>query len=330
MWFSPYLNIYVDSKSSTAKKIAKYKNELSYQRQFVKNMTDALHRYDIENVPDTCSKRVIMQSLLWHGSVFFIKKSDNIIALPGFPDGSGMNLNGDFNGAHVYGCNGYNERVSVIMPGANQSYLLKKTINGSSYVDGTAVLVRENEVMYPFINNVEFFASAISDTMRTLDVSRENMKRPFIISCQEEVIPTVKSYFNHAENNENFIISSGIFPADKISVIPFDRNPDYLKSASELIDWYEHKFRELCGIDNTSQIDKKGENLVSAEVNINEEQTNLSIDKTIDCLNDGLAIANKAFGLNMKAVKYQAVTERGIKNEDIFRNDTSEFSDLSE
>ena len=330
MWFTPYLNIYVDSKSSTSRKIAKYKNETSYQRQFVKLMTDALHRYDIQGLPDTCSKRVIMQSLLWHGSVFFIKKSDNIIALPGFPDGSGMNLNGDFNGAHIYGCNGFNERVSVIMKGADQTPLLKRTINGMTYADGTAVLVRENEVMYPFINNVEFFASAISDTMRTLDVSRENMKRPFIISCQEEVIPTVKAYFNRAENNENFIISSGIFPADKISVIPFDRNPDYLKSASELIDWYEHKFREICGIANTSQIDKKGENLVSDEVTINEEQTNLSIDKTIECLNSGLNLVNKAFCLNLKAVKYQTSERKENNDENLRRDDTREQSDISE
>lgn len=323
MWYNNLFGIWLDPKSTTRKKLAKRTNTFVFQNTFTKLVQDAMNRYRINGCPDTVSERVVLASLLFYGYVFFFKKNGNVLALPGLPDGSGINAYGDFAGAYVYGCNGYNERISLLMPGADDSRFLQKTIEGSYYKDGTGVMVRENPMLYPFVNTTYYFANCIADTYRTADVCRKNMKRPFIIVAEESVVPTVKKYFEDVEDNLEYVVSSGVFPADKISVQPFDNNPDYVKVASGLIDWYEQKYRELCGFDNMGgQIDKKGENLISAEVTQNDSYTEQNVDQVLKYINKDLELVNEKFGTNMKA--------EATENEDIQRNDFSEPSDISD
>lgn len=324
LWLNNVFSIWLNPKDTNRKKAAKFKNNFVFQNEFSKLTQDALNRYHIEGLPSTVSERVVLQSLLWYGYVFFFKKQDNILALPGLPDGSGLNAYGDFNGAYVYGANGFNERISLIMPGADDSRFLKKTIDGTySYGDGTGVMVWENPLLYPFINTVYYFAQCIADAYRTEDVCRMNIKRPFIVTAEESVVPTVKKYFEDAEDNLEYIISSGVFPADKITVQPFDANPEYVRVASALIDWYEQKFRERCGFKNQGgAIDKKGENLISDEITQNDEYTEQSVDQVVKYIQQGLDLVNEKFGTNMTAeVK---------EYEDVQRNDREQFGDVSD
>lgn len=305
-WYNNIFNIWLNPKDTTLKKLAKWKNNFVFQNEFTKLTQDALNRYKINNTPDTVSDRVVLQSLLFYGYVFFFKKNGNLLALPGLPDGSGINPYGDFAGAYVYGANGYNERITLKMPGADDSAFLAKTIEGTTYRDGIGIMVRENPMMYPFINWTYYFADCIADTMRTIDVCRQNIKRPFIITAEESVVPTVKKYFENVADNVNYIVSSGVFPADKITVQPFDSNPEYVKTASSLVDWYEQKYREYCGVENMGgNIDKKGENLVTAEVTANDQYTHQSVDQVLEYINKGLEEVNKAFGTDMKAEAYE-------------------------
>lgn len=303
MWYNNF-NIWVDPKSVKKSKLAEYENNFVFQNAFNSLLNDALHRYDLEGAPDTISKRVVMQSLLWNASVFFFKKGDAILALPGMPDGSGINLNGDFAGAYVYGQNGYSEKIDLIIPGGDNARLLEQTSSGITYKDGTGVLVRENPQMYPFIDILIYYAHCIADTMRTLDVCRKNAKRPYIISAEQSVVESIKKYFDKRDANEDYIISTGVFPADKVHIEPLQSNPDFTHSASELIDWYTQRFREECGIKNLgAQVDKKGENLQSAEITCNDQYTDNKILQWLDCLNEGLTFANKNFGTHMKFIE---------------------------
>lgn len=326
MWYNSLFNIWIDPKSPTRKKIAQRKNGFVFKNEFSKLTADALHRYKIEGVPDTVSERVVLESLLFYGYVFFFKKNGNVLALPGLPDGSGINAYGDYAGAYVYGANGYNEHITLSMPGAEQSQFLAKTVEGTTYKDGVGVMVRENPLLYPFINTTYYFAECIADTYRTADVCRQNIKRPFIIVAEESVIPTVKKYFEDVGDNMNYVVSSGVFPADKITVQPFDNNPDYVKVASSLIDWYEQKYRERCGFKNMGgQIDKKGENLLTSEVTANDEYTDLNTDQVLKYINQGLDQVNKAFGTNMHA---EGTAENG-DDKDIRADGTGKPGDVS-
>lgn len=323
MWYNNGFHIYIDPKAKSVKKLASFKNWHTFQFKFFEYCGDAINRYKITGLPDTVSERVVLESLLWYGCVFFFEKNDNLIALPGMPDGSGLNIYGDYAGAWVYGANGYNEHVDVILPGADNSKLLQQTNSGYKAKDGTAVMVRENAFVYPFMNTVIYYANTIADTMRTLDVARENIKRPYIITAEESVIPSIKQYFNNVNNNEPFVISSGIFPADKVSVLPFDKNPEYVHITSELIDWYDQKFREACGIKNMGgQIDKKGENLISDEVTQNDEYTRNRHIQWIDSLNRGFDVVNELAGTNIKCVE--------AEHENVQRDDREQSGDISD
>lgn len=113
MWFQDNLNIWVDPSKMKRSKLSEFENNFVFQNVFYTFLSDALNRYDIEGLPPTCSKRVILQSLLWNGTVFFFKFNGSWLALPGLPDGSGLNLYADYGGAYVYSANGYNKKIAL-------------------------------------------------------------------------------------------------------------------------------------------------------------------------------------------------------------------------
>lgn len=312
MWYSNCFGIWLgDGTNVTTKKLNKFKNNVVFQNEFMRNVTDALHRYKIANVPETCSERIILQSLLYFGFTFFFEKQGNLMCLPGMPDGSGINVYADFGGAYVYGANGYNERISLFIPGSDKSSFLKKTINGNSGSQSGGVMVRENPLLYPFINQVIYYSERQSDTLRKIETAQKNAATPYIITAEASIVNTVKEFMNRRDNNEEYIVSSGIFPADKINLLPFDIQADSIKVMTETYDWYCNHFRELCGVKNTTNIDKKGENLISDEVNINEQYTNNQLDKTIKYINEGLDLVNEMYGTEMQAEAVGTMQEEG-------------------
>lgn len=313
MWFDGNFCVYLyagDVGKLNKKKLASLKNEVQFQNQFNIKAQDALNRYDILGLPDGVSKRVVMQSLLWYGCVCFFEMDGSIMALPCAPSGDGFNVYGDPGNVWVYGRNGMlNRTVDVYIPGSDESAFLKKTNGVGPKSNLRGVIVWENSTRFPFIRQTMFYAEAVADSMRTLDVCRVNIKNPYVIVAEESVVPTVKEYFKQRDNNEAYIVSSGIFPADKVKVLPLVTNSDNLNAITSLIEWYEAKYRELCGIDSNSQIDKKGENLIQAEVDINNMYTEMSVDKCIPVIQKGLDDANRIFGLNMKAEKIRKETD---------------------
>jgi len=331
LWFNNLFNIYLlgnDAGNMTNKKLAKMKNNIAFQNQFALKVLDGEHRYYIEGLPESCSQRVVLQSLLWYGSVVFFEKDGSLIALPGVPTGQAFNVYGDPAEAWVFSAVGqYNQPVKLYLPGSDENAFLKNTIAGKAGNDYKGVYVRENDLCYPFIRHVIWYAEAVADSMRTLDVCRQNIKQPYIITAEESIVNSVKEFFKQRDINQDYIISSGVFPADKIALLPFETNADNLDNATELIDWYENKWRELCGFENNGQIDKKGENLISTEVDVNNEYTWISVDKSMDTIQRGLDNVNKLFGTNMQVKKYeQEVTE----NDDIRRDDTDDSDTVSE
>lgn len=302
-------------KSMSSKKLNQFKNNVEFQNVFSALSNEAIYgRYKIENIPDGCDERVIMQSLLWYGTVTFFKKADSILALPGLPTGN-FTLYGNPTNGIVYGRNGYTETVKYFIPHGDNADLIRRTTGGMIDTnDGSAVFVRENEICYPFINYVIEFAEKIADTYRTLDITRANIKKPYVITAEEAIIDSVKSFFNKRDNNETYIISSGIFPADKINILPFEQNPENIRDCTALIDFYYSKFRELEAVSSApATIDKKAQVSVpelaqndGAEAAINQSLSNV--------LERELKFANEMLGTNMRFVSQ---TERERSGEDV-------------
>lgn len=334
MWIDNYMQFNIpvfggDVGRNTKKKLASFKNNVCFQNTFTRLTMDALERYGFEGLPDTISERVLVQSALWYAGIVFFEKEGKLFALPGAPSGDGFNVYGDPGSAWVFSKNGmFNKELKLFIPGSDEASFLKQTNGVGTSDKAKGVFVWENKLRYPFINNVMFFADAIADTMRTLDVCRTNIKNPFIITAEESVVPTVKKYLEQRDNNETYVLSSGVFDATKVSVIPLTTNSDSLSACTQLIEWYENKYRELCGIDNNGQMDKKGENLIQDEITINDMYTELSVDKCIECINEGLEHVNKIYGTNIKCVPKHKKEE--TTDDDVRGNDTEGSSPVSE
>lgn len=322
-WYDGMWNIPIDLGGSrkNRKRLADFKNMLSFQIVFMRLAEDALNRYEIKNLPETISERVVLQSLLWHGNVIFFEKDGLLFALPGAPSGE-YNVYGEPATAEVYSVNGYfNEPVSLYLPGSDEATFLAKT-DRTAPTKARGAIVWENKQRYPFINAVMYYAERISDTLRTLDVVRENIKTPQIFFCEESVKNSVERFLEDREQNMSAIVSTGVFEVDKVKTVPIDPKGTSLSEVTALVEWYENKYRELCGRENNQQMDKKGENLISNEVEVNDEYTALMVDNLLPVLNEGLTYVNDIFGTDMEAVKKEVEIE--TKEEEVVEDGVQE------
>ena len=293
--------IYMDKNSMTSKRLNEMKNRQKFINTFVPMALEAMERYDIENLPPNCNKRVVKESLLWYGSVTFFEMAGTIWALPGMPS-SDYTVNGNPTKVIVHGRNGFCEEMPLYIPQGDNKFG-REGASGQTYPEkGKAVFVRENYLVYPFINHVMDFAYAIADTYRTLDVTRANMKKPYIITAEESIIESVKAWFNKRDNNEEYIVSSGVFPSDKITIQGFEQTPDNVRDCTGLIDFYYSKFREAEAISAApATIDKKAE-ITIPELNQNQGAQEVIRLTVQNILQEELDFANECLGTDMRFV----------------------------
>ena len=212
---------------------------------------------------------------------------------------------GDPTSAWVFSRNGmFNKEVPLYVPGAEDDTLLD--VGNTGTVDERpkkGVIVWENKTRSPFIMNTIYYAKAISDTLRTIDVNRTWLKRPFIPVCEETLVPSIKKMFGEMQDNEAFIpVSTGVYDINKFDLKPIDVSPQTIKTCVETVEWYENKYRELCATGANTQMDKKGENLIEAEVTANDEYIAKEDSRIIEYINEQLELVNKVFNTNIRCV----------------------------
>lgn len=317
MWYNPsiYLGGAPGRKSRT--KLRRWENDMQFQITFIRLVNEALQRYRIEGLPDTISERVVLQSLLWYGCVVFFELDGKLFALPGAPTGKGWNIYGDPGTAWVYSiANGqFNKEVQLYIPGSDESAFLTQLIGGRQTGTPTGVIVWENKMRYPFINTVFFYARCIADCYRTLDVTRYWLKRPLFLTGPEELAESVKKVINDLDENPNAVYLGDLLNIQKqTELLNTNANGQNLQDVTGLLEWYENKFREICGLDSNSQMDKKGENLITAEITVNDQYQQMSINKVLDEIQTGLDNVNKFMELNLSVVQDPA-TEQQAGNE---------------
>lgn len=310
MWLNDYMLIDC-GKIKSRTKLNKFKNEQLFITTFMRLFNEALNRYKITGLPDTCNERVILESLILYGCATFFNYEGNVLSLPSAPSGRGWNVYGDPLSAWVYSRNGlFNKEIDLFVKGGDNSALIKRGVSGQISGNPVGCMVWESQNRYPFLNTIIFYAEAITDTLRTIDVNRLWLKHPFIPVCEESLIPTVKKLFNDYNNNQDFLpVSTGILDVDKFDLKNLDVSPDAIKSAIELCEWYESKFREQCGVKANSQVDKKGENLTSTEINVNEEYTDGKDNSIVEYINTQLDFVNEMLGTSMKCMSTEPVKD---------------------
>ena len=308
MWLDEF--VLVDtSRIKNRKKYAKMENDRRYVMEFMEKFNIAMNRYRILNLPETISDRVVLQSMIIHGNAIFFRLpefGENLFCLPGVPEGS-VNINGDYTKAHVYSKNGLiNKEIDLYIKGSEEANVLNKGITQTfDSKNPNGVIVWENKNRFPFIFTVDYFARAISDTYRTIDVAKAYMKRPFIPICEESMVASVEEILGKIISNEEVVpVSTGVKSVDSINFHDIIGMGDSVKDAMELLEWYEQKYREKCSIQSNTQADKKGENLTTDEISVNDEFIDIQDDTMIDYLQSQFDIVNEQFGTNIKVDVY--------------------------
>ena len=300
----------------SGKKFAKMKNNIEYMNWFHLLERYAQYRYEFEGLPDTVNEEVIKESLIWYGSCAFFDKNDALFCLPARAT-QDFNVYGEPCYAWVYGRNGYNEQIGLYIKGQDESKFVTKGVSGQTHTKGKGVFVRENFNLYPFINYVNAYAYKLTDTARTIDTERFHLKRPYLVTAKEEVVPTVKKYFDKVNENEEYVISTGIFDANDVNALPISLPSGALKDTEELQDWYLNQFLTLCGLNNNQDANKK-ERLIVDEVNANNECIDTNIKPMIEYIQEQLDDVNKVYGTN---ISVKAMKEE-FQDEDICRTDS--------
>lgn len=310
MWWLDYINptIFIDGKNKTSERLNRLKNRKKFINVFANNVNVALERGEVENITSTMSQRIIKEASLWNAGYVIYRKAGQLWTLPGFPTGKITKM-GHPTEAIVYGRDGSTEVIKLFIPQGDVAYGRETNMGTVVAEKGDGVFIRENSMLYPFINHVIDFSEQIADTYRTLEVTRQNIKKPYIIVAEEAIIESVKAFFNKRDNNEEYIISSGVFPTDKINLLPFELNPDNVRDCTGLIDYYEQKFWELCSISAApATIDKK------AQITTDELHQNAGISEMMratvrNVMQHDLNFANVCFQQNFK---YKSNTEQEV------------------
>lgn len=312
-WYDP--GIYLTGKQN--KKIRKLENAYTQQLVFVRLANIALQRYHINGLPDTISERTILQSLLWYGSVVFFKKDSSVFALPGVPTGDGYNIYGDPGSAWVF--SRYNgkmfDSVKLYIPGSDESVFLKELTGSAQTGKPAGVIVWENSMRYPFINTVLYYSQKIADCYRTLDITRYWLKRPLLLTGPEESSESVKNIIQDMGDNPNAIyLSESLGVTKATQLLNTNANGQNLTDITGLLEWYESTFRSQCGIDSNAQMDKKGENLIKAEITINDQYQSINLDSALQEIQKWLDVVNKFFGFNLTVEKSEVLEHDNLSD----------------
>lgn len=318
------------TKSLSNKKVNRLKNNIQLMNKFNELLKIAMERYGFENLPDTISERILLLSMIIYGNFTFFDEKGVLLGLPSVPSGKGFNMNGDPLSAWVYSRNGsFHKEIPLHVKGELDSkYLTEMTGGVQLSYQPSGVMIWENKTRYPFINEVFYFADAIADTYRGIDVARMWLKRPFIPVCDEELKDDVKAMLKgYKENQEELILSTSMMSVQKFDILPVDTT-NAVQKLVEVVDWYENKFREKCGIEANAQIDKKGENLISDELDITTDFSERHENETIEYINEQLDFVNKIFGTNIKCVEKGVADEKAEKHSEVEEDERNNETDI--
>jgi len=232
--------------------------------------------FEWKNLPDTCSDRILEQSLYNQGSAVFFK--DDIVGFLALP----VNLVGNFD------VNG-----ESINRAAYSNYNNYK----NNLTNKNSVVIYNNYHRMGSESIVSHYALRLYNLERSIDINLSLQKFPTIIKCSESQRLTMENLFNDYEGNQPFIFGDTALDTTGIEVL--DLKAPYLVDKFEM---QKHmimsNFLNAIGIEN-SNADKK-ERLVSDEVGANDGIVEMSRYIYLNERRIAADKINKMFDLNIE------------------------------
>lgn len=303
-WLDDYL-MCDTSQIKNKKRLQQYENSMRFIMEFGDKLNTAMAGLPkLKDAPDTISERVVLQSLIFHANVLWFRTKDddkNLYALPAVPQG-GWNLNGDFLSAYPYSKNGsINEQIPLFVKGSDESELIKKGVLPQVGESPRGVLMWDNKERIPFGITLEYYAKTGADVLRTIDIARVWMKRPFIPICEDQAKSSVEEIMKKIINNDDLIplsapASQHIDAFDFKDIVGMNEN---VNDCMAMYEWYNQQFTGRCLIESQTQLDKKGENLTTDEIHANDTLITVKREEKKKYWDEQLEYVNECFGTQM-------------------------------
>lgn len=206
----------------------------------------ALNTFKWNGLPDTIEERHIERVLFNEGKAFFFRdKEYGLLCLP-CGEGLGVNVYGDPTKYHVTGF-GYNKSIAA----------------------SQGVLIENNKLRMPTRSAIAYFVNQLYEIIRTRDVNIKTLKAPFIVTCDDKSVLTLKKAFQDIEDNNYVIFGDKSYNiADAINVM----QTGVKCLTGELTDVYHDIMNEALtylGINNANT--DKRERLITDEATANNQ-----------------------------------------------------------
>lgn len=311
--------------SPSYKDVTKFQNIRSAVNTFARYCNIASHRFEFEGCPETISERVLREGLLWYPCISFWTVGDSTVAMPSVPGGSGFNAYGDLGDGFAYAKNGKVYKINYDIPGGDTVRILNETVGPRVSAEYSGRYIRANDLMFPFINTVIFYTEQVADTLRAIENARILLKHPIGLYTTEAQKKNWEKWYNELKENQPIMFINKNKPADghepdKAEVVNLVEGGDIIKPASEVLDWFENRFLAECGVGNIgSQVDKKGENLISDEVHGSDAVTNMVTEGLVEYINNELekqGIREMPGCENLKCVPRKDIQDENIQRDD--------------
>ena len=135
--------------------------------------------------------------------------------------------------------------------------------------------------------------------MRTCDVCASGLKSPYLISCEDNQVQTVRDALAARQDNVATIVgSSKSISSDMFRVWPTATDPGNLSAVWTQYCNIFNQILEILGI-NTNQMSDKKERLLVAEVESNNDLITRNAKKRLNMRQKFADECNECFGLNI-------------------------------
>lgn len=318
MWFDDCANISLTGAQMPKNK-AKTRNWREFWIWFNRLMDVGINKYKVSgDFPETLDPRTILQSFFFYDSVclFRTKEGGVDLSLPGLP-AADVTIYGYPRAANVFTKNGRLFGTATPVIRIRQPNGIDPVVNegisdaAPDASAGEGYIIRLHKTFNPLFPYAAEYAYKIADTMRTIEVLANKLKSPYVIFAAEEMRKTVLEYFRKIVDNEDLVIPTGIFDPAKVKLEDTTINPDAIKAARELVEWYISQYMEIVGLNSNPASDKQ-ERLLVDEINSNNQQADINVDPVLDYVNDQLDQASEFFGWSMKLERSVEQDDRGL------------------
>ena len=294
-WYDRYWGCMpLDYSNIKRSKAVKLQNNQTFTNLFENYFTMAQDLFEWSGLPDTVDERFLERCLLLYGKAMIAKVDGSYINL-GAANGAGINVHGWPLKAFGWGMNGFNREFNLYVPGADKGMALRATSDGkTTYPNPDAVVGYDNKDGFPYVSFIFDTANRLADLMRSCDVAVQNLKCPFIVTCDESQLSSVKTAFQKRDENHAVILSSGSINLDSFKVWQTGVDPEVLKTFWEQYRNVESQLLEILGINSNNNIDKRAQMSVD-EVNVNDKETLINLKKRLHMREEFCKWVNDAF-----------------------------------